>query len=337
MDSTAPRSVSRPSGRVNRPSQSQPAYRRPAWAKNERSYQRYIENPPIRNNNPVDYGHDNFSYYPPFLSESLLPHELMPRLPRLLRNEAKLFVLAFAAVYTALERIEAMGKEALNRGDPKTTHKHLLSHRASDNTPASGGAETPPSYNTATIQEPVKPLPHNGSIRRPRVQMVPQLPINMFGMESPPFTPVDDTVANTPVNDGLSGIEPADFDRINAMLSKTAHDTGSSAMPFKNEVAYQIYVDQYNAEIADIKCNAFMRLEGFNGTMTREFYDLSHDGGVAEDQKAALQEFKAWQADAKHKMAGIKAKVDALEEMKMESALPPTELGEMIKLARTPI
>jgi hypothetical protein len=284
----------------------------------------------------VDYGHDNFSYYPPFLSESLLPYELIPRLPTFLRTETKLFVLAFAAVYTALERIEAMGKEEPKRAAPKTTHKHLLGRHASDYTPTSGGAETPPSYSTTTMQEPVKLLPLTGAVKKPRVQMVPQLPINMFGMESPPFTPVDSTVANTPVNDGRGGIEPADFDRINAMLSKTALNTEFSAMPYKNEIAYQIYVNQYNAEIEDIKCNALKRLEGFDRTIGREFYELSREEGLTEDQRAALRDFKVWWIEAQKKMAGIKAKVDALEEMKIESALPQAELGEVMKLASTP-
>lgn len=154
---------------------------------------------------------------------------------------------------------------------------------------------------------------------------IPQLPVNMIGLESPPFTPVDSKVANTPVHDaqhsGTNGMAAADLARVNAQLSRTAlsassssPDSSSSSGAVKNEVAWLFYINQYNAEIADVKKHAYKRLEGYDRTITRQFFEHLHDGSLRMDQKAALQEFRFWWMHVKEKVAEIEVRVDALEE-----------------------
>lgn len=335
MASATPRSISRSNGKPNRPSQSQPTHRRPEWAKNERSYHRYIEDLPNREYTREDYGYDNFSYHAPYLDKLMLPPNLIPRLPVFLGKEVKLFVLAFAAVYTAFERIEALDKDDTNRIDPRTTHKHMLGRRESNYSPTVPGAETPPSYSTPTTQEMTMPFPHASSMKKSQIHTIPHVAVNMVGLESPPFTPLDSQVSNTPINGGMRGIEPADLARLNAKLSNTALDTDLPSMSVHNEIAYQVYVNQYNAEIADMKCHAFKRLEGFNRTIAVQFYEHSHDTSLTMDQKAALQQFKPWWTEAKKKMTELKVRVDALQEKKF--GLPPTQYGQMMRLVSGPI
>jgi hypothetical protein len=140
----------------------------------------------------------------------------------------------------------------------------------------------------------------------------------MVGLESPPFTPIDSKVANTPVNEplcGPNGMEAADLARVNAELSKSTLTIESTAgKPVKNEIAWQFYVKQYNAEVEDLKKHAYKRLEGYDRTITRQFFEHLHDDGLRMDQKAALQEFRFWWNDIKGKVGEIKERVMALEE-----------------------
>lgn len=309
---------SKPHGK-SRPSQSQPYGRCADWAKNERSYRRTIENPPIRPINREDYGEDNFAYDSTHLPDSGFPSDsdLLQRLPPKVAEQANPFIQAYAAVNTAFDRIEALGNEAPDRVDPKTTHTHLISRRVSDQTPTVVGAETPPSLSTPEAQKLSMPVPYTPArIKKSLMQMVPQLPVNMMGLESPPFTPVDSKVANTPVNEPLLGPESMETDlaRVSAELSKNALTIESPGMPVKNEIAWRTYVNQYNAEIDDIKHTAFKRLEGYDRLITRELFEHLHDDSMSKSQRIALQDFRDWWLEALKEVSKLETKVMALEE-----------------------
>lgn len=325
---------------MRKPSLSQAIHSGPAQAKMERSSQHKIENSTLRQNDGKDHGYDNFSYYPPHLVESLMPGNLLPRLPSALKKEAKLFVLAYAAVYTAFERIEALEKDAPNRADPESSHKHLLGRRASDYSHATVGAETPPSFSTPSTCEPSTSSSYTSVTKKPRFAMPPQIPVNMMGLESPPFTPIDSKVANTPINGGQKSMGAADLAHVNAELSKSAAlTTESPAMHIKNEMAYQTYVNQYNVEVSDLKHHTYKRLEGYDRTMTRQFFEIleedDDDDDLSISDRAALQEFRFWWNDIKLKIPTIKARVDGLEMKTM--GLPPTEYGELSRITSDPI
>ena len=315
---------SRSCGRSSRPSQSQPHHRRPGWARNERAYHRYIENPPDRPRNQADVGYDNFTYDQAHLAKSMMPKDLLFPLPPPLHEPAKLYVLAYAAVHTAYERIEALDKESPGRGNPESSHKHLVSHRIREGPATLVGAEaTPPSITLSTLT-PALSNSFNADSKKLLMQMPPQLPVNMMGMESPPFTPVDSKVANTPVNELLHGNSASNVnftDLANHVTTKltrtnltpsTSHE--SAEFTTKNEIAYQFYVNQFNAEINDIKSHAFKRVEGYDRMMTRQFFELVHDDELTPKQEAALQEFKSWWTSMKTKIAELKTRVMALEE-----------------------
>lgn len=337
MSSAAPTSTRKANDKMRKTSLSQPTYRTPGRAKTNESHHQHIEDSTIRQNKRQDHGYDNFAYYPPHLVEALMPGDLLPRLPPLLKKEAKLFVLAYAAVYTAFERIDALEKDAPNRADPESSHKHLLSRRASDYSPTTVGAETPPIFSTPSIYERITSSSYTPAMRRPQFTMPPQIPVNMMGLESPPFTPVDSKVANTPINDGQKSMGAADLAHVNAELSKSAaFTTESPAMHIRNEIAYQTYVNQYNVEIADLKHHTYNRLEGYERTMARQFFEIIDDeDDLSIRDRAALQEFQFWWNEIKLKMPAIKARVDGLELKTM--GLPPTEYGELSRITSDPL
>ena len=307
----------RPHGK-KRPSQSQQRSHWPSWAKSEGSYRRTIENPPNRPINREDYGEDNFAYYGPYVEKAGFSSDLHSRLPKTLAEQAKLFVLAYAAVHTALDRIKLLDKEAPDRIDPKTTHTHLIHRRISDQTPAVVGAETLPSSSSPDAQKLSIPTPFTpAGSRKALTLMIPQLPVNMMGLESPPFTPVDSKVANTPVNEPLAGpkgMVETDLARVSAELSKTALTLSSAGLSVKNESAWRTYVGQYNAEIDDVQNHAFKRLEGYIRFITKEFFERMHDEGLTREDKVALQEFRAWWLSMLKKVSVLETKVVELEE-----------------------
>lgn len=328
----------RPRGK-KRPSQSQPRSRWPPWAKSENSYHRTIEDPPIRPMNREDYGMDNFAYYGPYVEKAGLSSNLHSRLPTKLAEQAKLFVLAFAAIHTSLDRIDALDEEAHDRIDPKTTHSHLTHRRVSDLTPTVVVAETPPSLSASSAQTHSTSTPYTpAGSKKSLMPMIPQLPVNMMGLESPPFTPVDSKVANTPVNEpllGPKGMVETDLARVSAELSKTALTLQSTGLQVKNESAWRTYVGMYNAEIDDVKNEAFKRLEAYQHFIMKEFYDRLHDDSMTKTDKVALQEFRGWWLPMQKMVSELRTKVMALEEKVMGTR---TELKAMdMKVAAWPL
>ena len=307
---------SRPHGK-SRPSQSDPYSPHAFWAKSPQSYYKTIENPPHRPINRKDYGEDNFAYDEDHAPDFGFPPDLLKRLPPPVAEQANPFIEAFAAVNTALDRIEALGKEAPDRVDPKITHMHLIHRRVSDQAPTVVGAETPPSPSTPEAQKFSLPAPYTPAwSKKSLMQMIPQLPVNMMGLESPPFTPVDSKVATTPVNEPLLGPKGMETDlaRVSAELSKNALTIESPGMSVKNEIAWRTYVNQYNAEIDEIKHTAFKRVEGYSRLITKLFHEHLHDGKMSKSQKIALQEFRDWWLKALKKVSELETKVMALEE-----------------------
>ena len=313
------RNSATPTSKVARSSQSQPEHRRPSWAKKESTYRAYISNANSRPRAPGDFGLDNFSYDETYVREWQLPSGLSKHLSQELRDAAHSWVLAGAAVCTALERIQKMDNEAVDRTDPATTHEHLLKRRVSDQTPAVVGAETPATSSPAapTCSKPNFVV---SCTKSPLIQPFPQLPVNMAGLESPPFTPVDSKVPNTPACEplfGPNGTAP-DLDSVTAQLyplsSRSSLTMSSLDTAVKNEQAWEYYVGAFNAEVEDLRTKAFTRLKGYTRTIDRICTELGWDRDLSTMEKAALGRFVQWWKVMKPKVSRYQDKVDALQE-----------------------
>ncbi|KAK3718180.1 hypothetical protein LTR37_005295 [Vermiconidia calcicola] len=304
---------------MGRPSQSQPGHRRPSWAKKDSTYKTYISRATVRHRASGDYGLDNFSYDEVYLAEWQMPHGLIGHLTQELRDAATNWVFAGAALCTALERVERMQEETVHRADPAITHKHLLGRRASDLTEAVVGAETPTrsSSTSSGFSTPTSVADHRkDSLMHP----VPQLPVNMMGMESPPFTPVDTRTLNTPAPEPLSAgsnVTPPDLDSVTAQLSpfstRSMCTTGSSGIPTKDDKAWEYFVGSLNEETTDLRRNALMRLKGYSRTIDTTCTELAWDHDINLELKASLEKFVQWWKVMKPKVTVYQERVEALE------------------------
>ena len=150
-----------PTVKFNRPSQSVPEHRRPSWAKKEISYKTYITNATARPRIPGDFGLDNFAYDETHIAEWRMPAGLTKDLPKELNDACNDWVYAGAALCTALDRVQKMDNEAIDRADPATTHQHILQRRTSIKT-AGVCVNTPttsiPAAQTCSMPLPVVPF-----------------------------------------------------------------------------------------------------------------------------------------------------------------------------------
>ena len=265
---------------------------------------------------------DNFSYDEVHVAEWQMPPELAKHLPQELRDAAQDWVFSGAAVCTALERIEKMDKEAINRTDPAITHGHLLNRRVSDQTQAGVGAETPMT-NSAFPSIPSTPAPVVPWNKNKLMQSLPQLTVNMAGLESPPYTPADSKVPNTPVSEplvGPNGTVP-DLDSVDAQLSplssRNSLTLSSPGINVKNEKAWEYYVGSFNEALRDIRKNVLARLRGSTRIIDRMRIEIPQEAGLSVEHKVALNSFEQWWATMKPKVSAYQQKVEDIEEKRV--------------------
>jgi hypothetical protein len=304
---------------MRRYSHNQPAHRRSFWAQKPSSYNAYVNCAKIKVRATGDYGMDNFSYDPAHLPQCEVPRSVIKHPTEQLCNVAKDWIYAEAAIYTSLARIDALNDDAPYRLDPETTHRHILGHRNSDddNSPATSGAESAVSSfsfdNEVTASTPATPAtlistPAIPSQKAPLMHPIPHVPVNMAGLESPPFTPIDSMAVNTPMCE--SEVHPAgtvpDLAHVTAQLCPltirtsltvsspgafSSFSSGSSSSDFKNEQAWEHYLEVVDEEFRDLRQNALRRLKGYADVIHLLLTELVIARKV---EKAEVREFDEW-------------------------------------------
>ncbi|KAH9826414.1 hypothetical protein Tdes44962_MAKER10046 [Teratosphaeria destructans] len=303
-------------------------HRRPFWAKNETALQA-IRDPrresatPFRQSRSIDYGTDNFSYDPVHIRHFELPADIAPHLDPELLARAHEWIMAGAALMTALVRIRESCTHAVHSAFPRTS-AHAVKHLSVSTTESSKDCmprrpsaadsvmvgsdddddddDTPPdSFPDTPVSSPSTPnlswwtiLPEKDALMKGISQagMDETRPIELAGMESPPFTPWDAKASSghgppTPSTATASADDEA-TPRISgsrqAYLSPakyastgpvTADDEGGprspspvsrrasscSSPPFC-ERSWEYYLGRYNEQLRDSK-QCVMRLKGY--------------------------------------------------------------------------
>lgn len=301
----------------------QPAYRRPSWARTEKSYRYYMRKDLAVDRSPCsDNGMENFSYDPDHLASWQMPDNLRERLPQKFGDAVKDWEHAGAAVCTALERIRKLDQQSVYRGYPDKSKNPLsrdLSHRSS----AVLGADTPP------MSSPDSPTPSNASSMLPLEGLSFQgLPPQhrTIGMESPPFTPVDSQTCPTPDVPGTqkdAGPTMPDAHLLARHLSPLSIITTDSGIclpgsavqsPTFDENAWETYLSAFKAELADCKESAWPRFRGYGYTIDRMRVEL----GQEVENRAMRQDFLGWWGEMKVKVADFEKLVKELEVPRVE-------------------
>ena len=307
-------------------SQRQPDHRRPAWARDKKTYETYITNATgNRRSTGIDFGLDNFSYDEAQLAKWQVPAGLLNKhLPQELQDAATDWIFAGAAVCTALERIDKLDDEAIHRLHPKTTHQHLFSRRTSDQAPTVVGAETPPVDSpvlSSPLSLPTSVVPFD---KNPLIHPIPQLSHNNLGMPTPPFSPVGTQGSNTPLP--VTAINPPngtvpDLHQVSAQLSPSATQypltSASSGTATPNAETWAVFVDNYEAEMKDIQKHSFMRFKGYARKIDAQLYELHHEDSMSEETMVAAETFETWWKTMRPKVSEYEEKVRLLRLPKM--------------------
>lgn len=326
---------------MGRPSVSAYSSRRPAWAKSATRYNAVISSASTRAGKPGgDYGMDNFTYDPEKVSKWQMPENISAeKLPEDLYEASKDWILAGAAIDTALERIQALGEEAAQRAFPTYTHEHLLaSRRLSEqgsfigaiselslvqsntstvaSTPAtsfslSDAQSSPPKLNTAISTSNKKYGPHPNQL--------PESITSKPGMESPPFTPItrsgseSSSGARSPAiltNGHKDRAATPDFKTLSAQLSPLMSPSSASftsvsdiAEAKVDTAAWSNYLNAYKAELSDLQKTALPRLRGHEYTVQKTLFELRANPPKDLTWEAAetVFAFAEWWKEAKDK------------------------------------
>ncbi|KAK4502186.1 hypothetical protein PRZ48_005611 [Zasmidium cellare] len=300
----------------------QPAYRRPSWARTEKSYKYYMRKDLAVDRSPCsDNGMEHFSYDPDYLTLWKMPESLRERLPQKLSDAVKDWEYAGAAVCTAIERIKKLDQQAIYRGYPDKS-KHPLSRQTSHQSSAVVGADTPP------MSSPDSPTPSMSSSILPLEKLsfegLPQR--RMIGMESPPFTPIDSKACPTPdipttQKDSTAGAVP-DANILARQLSPLSIITTDSGIslpppaqtPVFDENAWETYLSAFKAELADCKEHAWPRFRGYGYTVDRMRVELSQEAEYGD----LMKEFQEWWGEMKLKVGEYEREVKELEVPRIE-------------------
>lgn len=263
----------------------------------------------------VDYGLDNFSYDPEKVSSWRLPDSIVEtNLPKDLYEASKDWVLAGAAVDTALERIRDLTDEAADRAFPSHTREHLMASRpalgqcssvggASDlslvqgntstvaSTPASSFSQSdtwsqphPPKLNTALAT-------HSTRKHTPHPNQLPDSITSKPGMESPPFTPTtrsgseSGSGARSPAilpHGHIQSVTTPNASELSAHLSPLLSPSSGSFTSFSTPItsskpdmlAWRNYINGFTAELDDLRQVALPRLRGFEYNITKMLFEL---------------------------------------------------------------
>lgn len=301
---------------ARRQSHSFSIHRQPPWARTPVSYDTYIRNHDIklRERSTGDFGEDNFSYDNTHVSHAqisaVMPGKLSPQLLEVCQN----FTLAQAAFDTGIERIEVLNNEAPRRTNPRVTHSHLLSRSSSNTSHISTSAEpglVTSSFSVGTPSTTASTPAYPATCYTlPPMDSTPHVPVDMCGLESPPFTPIDSHVSITPFQYPKSTAPDLGF--VTAELSPLSvrHQLSVSSPPTraKNELAWESYLKTLDEEIYDLRHNAFMRLKQFRSEIKTLLKEHFIDGLITRQEEL---ECNNW-FDDKTRM--YRQMVDAMEE-----------------------
>ena len=272
-------------------STSRPAHRLAHWQRDPVSYRVYMTHPRRRERTSGDYGMDNFSYDPAYLSQWQIPPDLEQHLTPELAGVAYNIILAGSAVRTSVERIEALSNEAVHRLAPRSSHAHLLSRQNSDPFPTVLGVDADVSRSPLIIAPPM--LPPIATTRMHKPSLPPQPPINMLGMETPPFTPVDSVLGSTstplynshPTNSDIA----TNMDVVSAQLSPLLANQLTLPPNIKNNIAWETFINSVKAEIDDLKRVALSRLRSYSFTFKTLCVEQFHwDGKLSAEAHEGL-------------------------------------------------
>lgn len=293
---------------MSRPSISAPSGRRPVWGRNHLRYAAVINQTSTRASKPGDdFGADNFTYDPEKVGKWQLPDHINAEdLPKELYEAAKGWVLAGAAIDSALERIQDLREEATQRAFPQYSHEHLLipdndatlsssTSIADTNDPpsltqsftATSTSTAATSFSTASPPKLDTTITTKANTKKyTHPSQLPDSITSKLGMESPPFTPI-----SRPGSNGGSGARsPAlqhkdhatttgapDFVKLAAQLSplmshSQASFTSSAAKP--DTFAWGNYTAAYGVELHDLKINASPRLKGAGTVVFKVLFEL---------------------------------------------------------------
>lgn len=318
---------------------SQPAYRRPSWAQHEKSYETYTRNDSIisrTSSNSPDFGPENFSYDPSYLDQFKLPDSVIKErvaFPQILRVEINDWALAGAALCTALTRIAALKKEAIERGWPRAKTYAHLSRSPGPGSPTSAGAESGLSSPvTSPMLLPVSitsapstltPISSAESSANSATGIIAPRPTPK-GMESPPVSPKGSSTPAYMSNDAKS-ILP-DLSKLPSELSPRIPPSSGTQTPAAlfDENAWETYINSFNAELKDIRSHAFSRFKGFGRTIDRLIVEYSN----SSEYKTGIAAFENWWNTMKPKIAEYEERVKALQIPALEQVkMARTELG----------
>ncbi|KAF2766606.1 hypothetical protein EJ03DRAFT_353856 [Teratosphaeria nubilosa] len=318
-------SAASPTTTSRRRASSAALHRRPFWAKNETALQA-IRDPrresatPFRQSRSVDYGTDNFSYDADHIRHFELPSDIAPHLDPELLARTHEWIMAGAALMTALARIRESCAKAVHSAFPHKSGnalKHLsvsnttesskvcISRRPSaadsvmvgsdddDNTPPDSFPDTPVSSPSTPNLAWWTILPDKDALIKGISQagMDGTRPIEIAGMESPPFTPWDTKAmsgygaptTSTATSFASNEASQSTSSGRQAFLSQAKYSgTGpvtagneegprspspvsmlaSSCSPQFCERSWEYYLGHYNEQLRDTK-QCVMRLKGY--------------------------------------------------------------------------
>lgn len=308
-----------------------PLHRRASWGKNQQSYEAYMRNDLAKTRSPTssqDYGMGNFSYDNKYLSDWAMPDDIKHQhLPKQIFDKAEDWSTSGAALDTALERIDNLRADAINRGWPDKRHAHLS--RPHWPSPTGPGAQSPA---VGAAGSPISPIPSLPDTMERVDFTLPYAhrstpntlhPAPPMGMESPPITPLN--APTTPANP--AEIPPAtlpDMTKLNTQLSPPLDSTLPSPNPLNpasqspqfDEHAWETYLSQFSAELRDLRLNALAR---FKGT-ARDIEKLTAEYAHTAEYEGVFKFFKLW-------WEGQRGKVRLYEERVAGLRVP--EVGEV--------
>ncbi|KAK5174771.1 uncharacterized protein LTR77_001854 [Saxophila tyrrhenica] len=276
-------------------------HRLPGWAKTAESRDVYIKNhdPTSQERSPGDYGIGNFSYSMHHLKEHQIQGDAAHLRPHKLLRDWDDFTYAEAAIMTAVDRIQGLDEDAPHRTNPRSSHYHLLSRRPSEEGPTTTGADsTASSFSLLTpTTTNMTPIPESLTYKLPLQHPKPYVSVDMRGLESPPFTPVDSRAVNTPYHNTSFNADTEkstapDLLLVNGQLiplSGRRPSTTTTRAP--NELAWESYLSTLEEELWGLRHNDLMRLKGYRDSMKSELKWLQVDGKISREEE---WEFNKW-------------------------------------------
>ncbi|TKA51871.1 hypothetical protein B0A55_12891 [Friedmanniomyces simplex] len=282
-------------------------HRLPFWAKTATSLKIYMDNPrPKRDFDLMDH-YENFSYLSEHFSVWLAPDGLLESLPtqydgpRETLETAQNWQKAAAALSSALQQLDDFSRGAQAAAYPP----HGPSRRNSEQTVS--GAKKPCDSPFTTLPPPLA-----------------------LGMESPPYTPFDNSGSCTPLNCDINPQKAVDPKSLHHQLSPLSiaddfYPTRPRSDEGFNEVSWEYFVERHASFMLDCRI-ALQRVKGYARTI--EILLTEQKLVLTPEVKLVVMEFDGW-------WAGMKPKAEALDER--VKGLEAPSLMEVVAVAASSV